>query len=37
MADLTLRDLRKTYGNVPVLHGIDLDIAEGEFIAFVGP
>lgn len=37
MANLTLRNLRKTYGTLPVLHGIDLEIAEGEFIAFVGP
>ena len=37
MANLTLRDIRKTYGTMPVLHGIDLDIAEGEFVAFVGP
>ena len=37
MANLTLRGLRKTYGTLPVLHGIDLEIAEGEFIAFVGP
>ena len=37
MATLTLRNVRKTYGTMPVLHGIDLDIAEGEFVAFVGP
>ena len=37
MADLTLRQVKKSYGNVHVLHGIDLDIASGEFIVFVGP
>ena len=37
MANLTLRAVRKSYGTMPVLHGIDLDIAEGEFVAFVGP
>lgn len=37
MANLTLRAVRKTYGTMPVLHGIDLDVAEGEFVAFVGP
>jgi multiple sugar transport system ATP-binding protein/alpha-glucoside transport system ATP-binding protein len=37
MADLTLRDVRKAYGNIEILHGIDLDIKSGEFIVFVGP
>ena len=37
MAAITLRDVRKTYGRQEVLHGIDLDIADGEFVALVGP
>jgi len=37
MAHLKLKDLRKAYGEVEVLHGIDLTIANGEFIVFVGP
>jgi alpha-glucoside transport system ATP-binding protein len=37
MTGLTLKDIRKSYGSVDVLHGIDLDIKQGEFIAFVGP
>jgi ABC-type sugar transport system ATPase subunit len=37
MAELVLRDLRKSYGNLEILHGIDLDIGSGEFIVFVGP
>ncbi|MBB3932161.1 ABC-type sugar transport system ATPase subunit [Kaistia hirudinis] len=37
MADLLLRGIKKSYGNVKVLHGIDLDIRAGEFIVFVGP
>ncbi len=37
MAELALRDLRKSYGDVEVLHGIDLDVADGEFVVFVGP
>jgi multiple sugar transport system ATP-binding protein len=37
MAALSLRAVRKNYGDVPVVHGIDLDIAEGEFAVFVGP
>jgi alpha-glucoside transport system ATP-binding protein len=37
MTGLVLKDIRKSYGAVNVLHGIDLDIAQGEFIVFVGP
>jgi ABC-type sugar transport system ATPase subunit len=37
MADLTLRDVKKAYGSLYTLHGIDLDIQSGEFIVFVGP
>ncbi|WP_439873049.1 ABC transporter ATP-binding protein [Rhizobium leguminosarum] len=37
MTGLTLKDIRKSYGSVDVLHGIDLDIKQGEFTVFVGP
>jgi ABC-type sugar transport system ATPase subunit len=37
MADLLLKDVRKAYGSLEILHGIDLDIKSGEFIVFVGP
>jgi len=37
MTGLVLKDIRKSYGAVNVLHGIDLEIAHGEFIVFVGP
>ena len=37
MATVTLSDLRKSYGKVDVIHGIDIDIADGEFIVIVGP
>jgi len=37
MASLTLRDVRKSYGDVEVMHGVDLDIVDGEFVVFVGP
>ncbi len=37
MATLTLTQITKRFGDHPVLHGIDLDIAEGEFVVFVGP
>ncbi|TNF22351.1 MAG: sn-glycerol-3-phosphate ABC transporter ATP-binding protein UgpC [Rhodobacteraceae bacterium] len=34
---LELRDIRKAFGAVKVIHGIDLEIEEGEFVVFVGP
>ncbi len=37
MADVSMRQIRKSYGDVEVLHGIDLEIRSGEFIVFVGP
>ncbi len=37
MTGVVLKDIRKSFGHVNVLHGIDLDIAEGEFVVFVGP
>ena len=37
MANLKLSGVRKAYGAVKVLHGIDLDIRSGEFVVFVGP
>ena len=37
MAHLQLKGLRKSYGEIETLHGIDLDIEDGEFIVFVGP
>jgi len=37
VADLILRDLVKTYDGTQVLHGIDLEVGEGEFVVLVGP
>jgi alpha-glucoside transport system ATP-binding protein len=37
MTALNLKDIRKSYGPINVLHGIDLSIEKGEFIVFVGP
>ncbi len=38
MASVTLENLRKTYpGGVEVVKGIDVDIADGEFVTLVGP
>ncbi|HEX9859130.1 MAG TPA: ABC transporter ATP-binding protein, partial [Paracoccaceae bacterium] len=37
MGRIVLNDIRKSYGAVDVLKGIDLTIEEGEFAVFVGP
>ncbi|PWJ15085.1 ABC transporter ATP-binding protein [Jannaschia seohaensis] len=37
MAGVELKGVIKRYGDVQVIHGIDLDIEEGEFCVFVGP
>ena len=37
MASLTLRDVRKTFGRLEIIKGVDLDIKSGEFVVFVGP
>ncbi|MEM0948730.1 MAG: sn-glycerol-3-phosphate ABC transporter ATP-binding protein UgpC [Pseudomonadota bacterium] len=37
MATVSLKDLRKSYGKTEVIHGVDIDIADGEFIVIVGP
>ncbi|MDR7379366.1 multiple sugar transport system ATP-binding protein [Rhodoferax ferrireducens] len=37
MANIHISGLHKTYGDTAVLHGIDLHIAEGEFVVLVGP
>jgi multiple sugar transport system ATP-binding protein len=37
MAGLELKSLRKNYGGVEVIKGVDLSIEHGEFVVFVGP
>jgi multiple sugar transport system ATP-binding protein len=37
MSGITLRNVYKRYGQVPVLNDISLEIAEGEFVVLVGP
>ncbi|HVG47077.1 MAG TPA: sn-glycerol-3-phosphate ABC transporter ATP-binding protein UgpC [Rubellimicrobium sp.] len=37
MAEVTIRDLRKAYGAQEVIHGVDLDITDGQFVVLVGP
>lgn len=37
MSTVQIRDIRKSYGAMHVLHGIDIDIVDGEFVILVGP
>ncbi|MFK7746224.1 MAG: ABC transporter ATP-binding protein [Roseobacter sp.] len=37
MAGVKIQDIRKSYGPVEVIHGVDIDIEDGEFVALVGP
>ncbi len=37
MASVELRDIRKSYASLDVIHGISLDITDGEMIVLVGP
>ncbi len=37
MGALSIRNVRKSYGAVDILKGIDIDIDEGEFLILVGP
>ena len=37
MSGVTLGNVVKRYGDIQVIHGIDLEIADGEFCVFVGP
>ncbi|UXS04993.1 ABC transporter ATP-binding protein [Agrobacterium tumefaciens] len=37
MASVSLRKLDKSYGALRIVKGIDLEIADGEFVVFVGP
>src|SRR4030088_2652482 len=37
MATVEIRNVRKAFGPVEVLHGVSIDIADGEFVVLVGP
>ncbi|BEP63313.1 ABC transporter ATP-binding protein [Variovorax sp. V213] len=37
MAYLQLKDIKKSFGDVNIIKGVDLEIQKGEFIVFVGP
>jgi multiple sugar transport system ATP-binding protein len=37
MGAVSINNVRKNYGNMEVLHGVSVDIADGEFVILVGP
>ena len=37
MSKVELQDVRKSFGSVEVIHGVDVTIEDGEFVVLVGP
>ena len=37
MAEISFRDVRKSYGATEVIHGVSTEVADGEFVVIVGP
>src|SRR6186713_1801159 len=37
MASVEIRGVHKAFGATAVIHGVDVDIADGEFVILVGP
>ena len=37
MASVTIQAVKKNFGQVPILHGVDIDIRDGSFTVLVGP
>ena len=37
MASVEIVDVRKSYGDQAVIHGVSIAISNGEFVALVGP
>ncbi len=37
MASVTIQGVKKNFGDVPILHGVDIDIKDGSFTVLVGP
>lgn len=37
MASVTITSVKKNFGEVPILHGVDIDIRDGSFTVLVGP
>ena len=37
MAELSFRDVKKSYAGLQVIHGVSMEVADGEFVVIVGP
>ena len=37
MASVTIQEVKKNFGDTPILHGVDIDIQDGSFTVLVGP
>jgi multiple sugar transport system ATP-binding protein len=37
MASVSVRDVRKNFGSTKILHGVNVEISDGEFVVLVGP
>jgi sn-glycerol 3-phosphate transport system ATP-binding protein len=37
MAELSFRDVKKTYAGLQVIHGVSMEVEDGEFVVIVGP
>ncbi|MDO8359232.1 MAG: ATP-binding cassette domain-containing protein, partial [Devosia sp.] len=37
MARVQFRNVRKSFGETPIIHGVDIDVRDGEFVVIVGP
>jgi len=37
MASVEISNVKKAFGSVPVIHGVNVDIEDGEFVVLVGP
>jgi multiple sugar transport system ATP-binding protein len=37
MASVTIENIRKSYGDTEVVHGVNLEIADGSFVVLLGP
>ncbi len=37
MASVTIRDVKKSYADLQVIHGVNCEVADGEFIVILGP
>src|ERR1700730_16420102 len=37
MAEVSIREIRKAFGATQILHGVNVEVADGEFVILVGP